>query len=91
MADSGNKRVVEYNSTSGSYLGTFNNSGNFSANLQYIHFDSGGYIWTSDYTHAKVQKFNSSGSLLTTVGPSVTGFGSIGSPDDFAIDGNNNL
>ena len=93
VADGGNNRVVEFNS-SGTYLmsigtgyqgagGTIGNTG--SGNGQFyepsgIAFDASGNIWVTEQNNNRVQEFNSSGTFLRGIGCGYNGIsGSIGS------------
>ncbi|MGB6687962.1 MAG: prepilin-type N-terminal cleavage/methylation domain-containing protein [Terracidiphilus sp.] len=90
VVDGGNKRVEEFNS-SGSYLSQFNNGGNFSQHLQFVHVDSSGNIWVSDWATNELEKFNTSGTLLETIGSALTGFGTLGGVNDFTFDASGNI
>jgi DNA-binding beta-propeller fold protein YncE len=72
VADSGNKRIVELNATTGAYITSFG-----SANLhspQGVAVDPiSGSIWVSDTSYNKLVQFTSTGQWVQTVGSAGSG------------------
>jgi tripartite motif-containing protein 71 len=79
VADSGNSRLEEFNS-SGTYESQFGSSGSGNGNFSStsntspdgIAIDGGGNFWAVDRGNYRVEKFNSSGTYLSQIGTTGT-------------------
>jgi hypothetical protein len=91
--DVNNNRVEEF-SSSGTYKGQLGTTGTpgctggLITGIQYVHSDSSGNLWLSDYGCNQLEEFTSSGAYVKAVGPTIPGYGAIAGNDvdDFAFD-----
>jgi streptogramin lyase len=91
IADAGNNRIVEYNS-SGQFVRTIGSSGSgngqFSVGAdipQQVNFDINGNLWATDFYNNRVQEFNSS------TGAYMSKFAVASRPAGIAIDSSNTI
>lgn len=89
VPDTYNHRVQKFNN-SGVYqskIGGTNACGASEFEDPYsVHFDSSGNIYVSDYNCNQIEEFNSSSAYIKTIGPAITGYGSLSQTNDFAFD-----
>ncbi len=93
VADDGNNRVQEFNS-SGVYQSQFGSFGSGNGQLGNplgIAIDASGNIWVADTANNRVQKFNSSGVYQSQFGSSGSGNGQFSGPYGIAIDASGNI
>jgi YD repeat-containing protein len=99
IADAGNTRIERFNSK-GEYLSQFGSKG--SANGQFggtiigtgpegLAIDAAGSIWVADTVNGRIEKFNSKGEFLKSVGSKGTGAGQLTQPMGIAFDAGGNL
>src|SRR5271165_270144 len=94
LADGGNYRVQEFNS-SGTYVSQFGSSGSgngqFGSIIRGVAVDASGNVWVAEYGNNRMQEFNSSGTYLSKFGSPGSGNGQFNAPADVAIDASGNL
>jgi RHS repeat-associated protein len=93
VADSGNNRVEEFNS-SGEFLKAIGSTG--SGNSQFstpkaIAFTASGNFWVADSGNSRLEEFNEKGEFLKAVGSVGSGNGQFERPESIAIDANGDL
>jgi len=94
VADKDNNRIQKFDKD-GKYLDKWSiyKSGMTYVNMKQPHgiVEAGGYVYVTDYGNSKIHKFSPAGGWQKTIGPTITGTGSLNGPYGIAADATGNI
>jgi tripartite motif-containing protein 71 len=93
IADNGNNRIVEFDS-SGGFVRAWGGFGSGDSQFNSpggVGLDASGNVWVADQGNDRIKKFDPNGNLIGVFGSSGTGPGQLSGPDDVAVDAAGNF